>query len=258
MWTKEAPAPPPGAMLEGASEEEASLPPAASPTAIRHEGFGGYTYSFDPTTREITILEDPKGRVPSGYVVPKEMGPYKAILIELQKAGKAEVSGTVTPMDEEMRFTPADETAPPFVQVPPPSDPSSLQPEAAKLAGLGTSLGGEHMNTPYADRRLAGVPDPGDIDTPSADALMAGVPDPEAVATPYAEARMGGASNQEPGFLGRSLEEMEAMLGRLQNQISQRKKEARRSGAEATADPAMGGAQAQAPAGGGVIPPEGP
>lgn len=50
------------------------------------KGFGGYTYSFDPTTGELTVLEDPLGRVPAGYVVPKGSGPYEAILHEMGSA----------------------------------------------------------------------------------------------------------------------------------------------------------------------------
>ena len=72
---------------EGAPEAPSgSAAPAASPAAIRHEGYGGYTYSFDPQSQELTILEDPTGQVPAGYVVPKESKPYLAILDEMMAA----------------------------------------------------------------------------------------------------------------------------------------------------------------------------
>ena len=71
------------------------------------KGFGGYTYSFDPTTGEISILEDPLGRVPAGYVVPKGSIPYEAILHEMRGMDKPmEGVATEAAMDRAPAFRP--------------------------------------------------------------------------------------------------------------------------------------------------------
>ena len=132
-------------------------------------------------------------------------------------------------MDDEMIFTPSDTGIP--------------------------EGGGPGTVTPM-DEEMTFTPS-GDIDTPYADRRMAGVPDPSAVATPYADARMAGGTPEDDD---ESLEDLEARLEGLRAEISEKRKAVRervrqRRGAEATAPPSAGGAQTQAPAttgGGGV------
>lgn len=224
----EAPTPMRGVDL---GEETITAAPAASPTAIRHEGFGGYTYSFDPNTQELTILEDPTGRVPAGYTVPKGTGPYIAILEELQKAGKAsDPGGVVTPMDDEMIFTPSD------TGIPEGGGPGTV-----------TAMDEEMTLTPPGAGHLEGLTEvaPPDLATVQQTWRDAGEALPDALKTPEDD---------------ESLEGLEARLENLRAKISEKRKAVRervrqRRGAEATAPPSAGGAQTQAPAmtgGGGV------
>lgn len=249
------------------AEEAMPTPPAASATPIRHEGFGGYTYSFDPNTQELTILEDPTGRVPAGYVVPKGTGPYEAILGEMIEAD-LDTRGVDKPMEEMAEEEGEDVLADVRTRASEAPITSALEKRRLGRTDLGdmataVSLEGAEVpdpadvDTPYADMRMGGVPDPGDVDTPYADRRMAGVPDPSAVATPYAEARMAGGMLEDDD---ESLEGLEAQLENLRAKISDKRKAVRervrqRRGAEATAPPSAGGAQTQAPAmtgGGGV------
>jgi len=139
-----APGPPPDMGLP--EPELAAAPavgaPAASPTSIRHEGFGGYTYAFDPISEEISILVDPKGRVPAGYVVPMDSVPYTAIRKELAEAGKAEPK--IDSPDLEPPEEPALAGGPPrghqaqplgiSSEMPPADPPVELLPETPEMA----------------------------------------------------------------------------------------------------------------------------
>lgn len=231
------------------AEEVMPTPPAASATPIRHEGFGGYTYSFDPNTQELTILEDPTGRVPAGYVVPKGTGPYEAILGEMIEAD-LDTRGVDKPMEEMAEEEGEDVLADVRTRASEAPITSALEKRRLGRTDLGDMATAVSLEG-------AEVPDPADVDTPYADRRMAGVPDPSAVATPYAEARMAGGMLEDDD---ESLEGLEAQLENLRAKISDKRKAVRervrqRRGAEATAPPSAGGAQTQAPAmtgGGGV------
>lgn len=190
--------------------------PAASPTSIRHEGFGGYTYAFDPISEEISILVDPKGRVPAGYVVPMDSVPYTAIRKELAEAGKAEPKIDSPDLED-------------------PKEPVTWQQGSIpEIAGADVfSEVGSLEDEGFAP--LAGGPPPEGVKVYQPLEIRGEVP------------LSAGAAEGEP-----SLEDMEDMLGRLTAEISKRRKAAREGGKEkaaavAAAPPAAGGTGAQAP-----------
>tara|TARA_R110000751_G_scaffold41550_7_gene97384 strand:- start:3021 stop:3947 length:927 start_codon:yes stop_codon:yes gene_type:complete len=266
------------AMPEPPAAPAGAPPPAASPSAIRHEGFGGYTYLFDPVTYEISILEDPKGKVPAGYVVPKNSGPYDAILKELAGAGKLGEAGV-----DPMVMDAMDQAAGPKSKMYDQLDKAEAEWEAKqgndplvieamdKAAGDPSLLydalnegdaafreahptSGDHASVdppdgrPYLDKRLAGEQGGAAGPDRMAGGQPAGGGDVADVAEPY-------APPEAPAEDGDSLEGLEARMEEIKARISEKRSKVRdkvkaRRGAEATAPPAAGGGQAQAAPGG--------